>query len=148
MQYPITVAIDQEGWIGNPGDLFVSDYLGNQILQIDPDTGVQTVFVDNSSGLFDGAGGLGFDLDGNLYVGNVNSIHITKIDPGGTPSLFFMDYAAGLDSAAGIQADGLVKLGDRLLPLTGRREFNSRKVMLRRLFRVAAAAGYKQRQRQ
>ena len=99
LEGPITVAIDPAG------DLYVSDSINNVVVKVDPITGAQSIYVDNSSGLFNGPGGLGFDLDGNLYVGSVFDSAIIKVDSNGVPSLLFQDLSI-LHKPGGVQADG------------------------------------------
>src|SRR5436190_5143416 len=66
-----------------PGELYVSDVAGKQILKYTPD-GTKTVFV---SGL-DAVGPLAFDRAGNLLVTEPSQGVILKFTPDGTKSTF------------------------------------------------------------
>jgi len=96
---PVTVAV------GPDEMLYVSDIFANLIVRVDPDTGDTELFVDNASGLFDGAGGLGFDLDGVLYVSNFTANDVLAVQPDGSVSVA-TDGQGLIGGPGGVQADG------------------------------------------
>lgn len=102
------------GLIGTPlsvtihpvtGELYVSDAAFQHVVKVDPVTGEQSVFSDNSHGLYDIPGGLAFDADGNLWMTDHGNFFIFKIDPAGNPTPFFDGAAAGIVVPAGIELD-------------------------------------------
>jgi streptogramin lyase len=88
------------------GELYVSDAEYQHVVTFDPATGAQSVFSDNSHGLYDIPGGLAFDRDGNLWMTDHGNYFIFRIDPSGVPTPFFDGAAAGLEVPAGIELDG------------------------------------------
>ena len=96
---PVTVAV------GPDEKLYVSDIFANTIVKVDPDSGDVDLFVSNTSGLFDGAGGLGFDLDGVLYVSNFTANDIIAVQPDGSVSVA-TDGGGLIGGPGGVQIDG------------------------------------------
>ncbi|CAN5419892.1 hypothetical protein BH20VER3_BH20VER3_06550 [soil metagenome] len=80
-----------------PGDLYVADSQGNQVLKFTPD-GRKSVFVSAVEGPRD----LAFDRAGNLFVVEGVSDTILKFTPEGVRSTF----ASGLNSAGSLAFDG------------------------------------------
>jgi DNA-binding beta-propeller fold protein YncE len=87
------------------GDLYVSEAYYQQVVKIDAATGAQSVFSDNSQGLYSVPGGLAFDRDGNLWMTDHGNYWIFKIDPSGVATPFFDGAANGIVIPAGIEAD-------------------------------------------
>jgi streptogramin lyase len=87
------------------GELYVSDAQYQHVVKIDPDDGTQTVFSDNSHGLYSIPGGLAFDEAGNLWMTDHGNFWIFKIDPNGVPTPFFDGLAHGIEVPAGIELD-------------------------------------------
>jgi sugar lactone lactonase YvrE len=69
------------------GDLYVSDYAGQQILRFPAGGGAATVFANAASGI-DKPDGLAFASNGDLFVANRGSSKVLEIDPSGTVSTF------------------------------------------------------------
>jgi sugar lactone lactonase YvrE len=69
------------------GDLYVSDYLAQQILRFPAGGGAATVFADPSDGI-DRPDGLAFAANGDLYVANRDSFTVLKVDAAGAASVF------------------------------------------------------------
>jgi hypothetical protein len=80
-----------------PGDLYVSDVAGKQILKFTPD-GSRTVFASD----LDAVGPLAFDRAGNLFVTEPSQGTILKFAPDGTQTTF----ASGLSSPSWSAFDG------------------------------------------
>jgi sugar lactone lactonase YvrE len=69
------------------GDLYVSDYLGRQILRFPAGGGGATVFADQNAGI-SYPDGLAFAASGDLYVANRGASNVLKFDPTGAVSTF------------------------------------------------------------
>jgi sugar lactone lactonase YvrE len=69
------------------GDLFVSDYLGRQIVRFPAGGGSATVFAGQSAGI-SYPDGLAFAANGDLYVANRGSSKVLKFDTTGAVSTF------------------------------------------------------------
>lgn len=87
------------------GELYVTDAVQQHIVKVDPVTGAQSVFSDNSHGLYSIPGGVTFDADGNLWMTDHGNYWIFKIDSAGVPTPFLDGAAAGLAIPAGIEID-------------------------------------------
>jgi sugar lactone lactonase YvrE len=85
------------------GDLYVSDYLGRQILRFPAGGGSATVFAGQGAGIAN-PDGLAFAANGDLYVANRSSSKVLKIDPTGTVSTF--DTPGGDPYSIAIRGDG------------------------------------------
>jgi len=98
---PLTVAIHPV-----TGDLYVTDAMYQRIVIVDPVTGDQTSFSENSDhGLFYVPGGLTWGRDGNIYMTDHGTHHIIRIYPDGTAEKLIDGPAAGFQVPAGIEAD-------------------------------------------
>jgi len=87
------------------GELYVTDFGFQHIVAIDPATGAQRVFCDNSLGLFMVPGGIHFDAAGNLWMTDHGTHDIVVIDPTGAPVEFLDGASHGLHVPAGIECD-------------------------------------------
>ncbi len=84
----------------------VSDMEAHKIVQVDY-SGNQTLLHDAAStgGLLAGPDGIAYDDDGNLFVANLLTDTIVKIDPAGSASLFAQDPAL-IRAPGGLTIDG------------------------------------------
>lgn len=87
------------------GELYVTDFGFQHIVAIDPATGAQRLFCDNSAGLFMVPGGIHFDPQGNLWMTDHGTHDIVVIDPNGVPVEFLDGATNGLHVPAGIEID-------------------------------------------
>ena len=71
------------------GDLYVSDYVAQNILRFPAGGGAATVFADSADGIYY-PDGLAFAANGDLYVANRNTYTVLKIDATGSASVFDM----------------------------------------------------------
>ncbi len=87
------------------GDLYVTEAHYQWVVKVDPNTGTQSLFSDNSHGLYSIPGGLAFDHDGNLWMTDHGNYWIFEIDANGVPTPFFDGAANGVAIPAGIELD-------------------------------------------
>jgi sugar lactone lactonase YvrE len=87
------------------GDLYVTEAYYQWVVKVDPNTGAQSLFSDNSHGLYSIPGGLAFDHDGNLWMTDHGNYWIFEIDANGVPTPFFDGAANGIAIPAGIELD-------------------------------------------
>ena len=84
---------------GPNGNLYLSDYTGDKVLEFDGTTGgLVSVVVPAGSNLF--AHGLTFGPDGNFYTASLGSPEIRRYDPDGTPLGVFIDGTGVFDGAS------------------------------------------------
>ncbi len=100
LDYPLSVCVHPTS-----GELYVTDFGLEHIVAIDPTSGAQRVFCDNSLGLFMVPGGIHFDPAGNLWMTDHGTHDIVVIDPAGNPIEFLDGLANGLEVPAGIEVD-------------------------------------------
>ncbi len=98
---PVTVAQ------GPGGDIFVSDLFTGVIVRVEPD-GTQHLVADQaaSNGVIDGPGGIGFDLDGILYISNNINATIAAVDPDTGDTWLVSDGGGLLNQPGGVALDG------------------------------------------
>ncbi|MSR47561.1 MAG: hypothetical protein EXS13_10955 [Planctomycetes bacterium] len=100
LKYPLSVCIHP-----TTGELYVTDFGFQHVVAIDPATGAQRVFCDNSLGLFMVPGGIAFDPQGNLWMTDHGTHDIFRMDPAGNLVEFIDGPSVGLDVPAGIEVD-------------------------------------------
>ncbi len=123
------------------GNLYVSNFAGNNVKKITPD-GEVSVFV--RTGL-SGPGGLAFDAVGNLYVANYTGNTMEKFTPGGTALAF---AAAGLNDPAGLAFDASGNQRETRVEVRLREEVQPAHRFQRRARRVVEAPGFQVRRRE
>ena len=106
LSFPRGVALDSDG------NVYISDLSNRRIRRVDPE-GVITTFAGTGVSGFIGDGGpatqaeltipvgLALDADGNVYIADVGSHQIRRVDPGGVITTF-----AGREGDRGFSGDG------------------------------------------